>query len=48
MIDNEPLFQLMLCATEKDKLDALDSHNLARQWTKMMDRRIEIPTSNYI
>jgi len=43
---NEQLFQLMLCAIEKDKLDGLDLHDLAKQWAKMKDRRIEIPSNN--
>ncbi|CAF4492808.1 unnamed protein product [Rotaria sp. Silwood2] len=43
---NERLFQLMLCAIEKDKLDGLDLHCLAKQWTKMKDRRIVIPSDN--
>jgi len=43
---NERLFQLMLCAIEKDKLDGLDLHDLGKQWAKMKDTRIEIPSNN--
>ncbi|CAF4501526.1 unnamed protein product, partial [Didymodactylos carnosus] len=39
---NERLFYLMLCAIEKDTLDELNLHQLAKEWAKMKDRRIDL------
>ncbi|CAF4562876.1 unnamed protein product [Rotaria magnacalcarata] len=40
---DERLFHLMLCALEKDHLDQLNLNHLAKEWSKMKDRRIELP-----
>ena len=40
---DERLFYLMLCAIEKDHLDKINLKDLAKDWTKMKDRRIQLP-----
>lgn len=41
MIDKRLLY-LMLCAIEKDYLDELNLYDLAKDWAKMKDRRIQL------
>ena len=45
-LHNERLFQLMLCAIEKDKLDGLNLHDLAKQSAKMKGTRTEISSND--
>ena len=40
---DERLFYLMLCAIEKDRLDKINLKDLAKDWAKMNDRRIQLP-----
>ncbi|CAM4852094.1 unnamed protein product [Rotaria magnacalcarata] len=42
-MSDQRLFHLMLCAIEKDYLDELNLYDLAKDWAKMKDRRIELP-----
>ena len=40
---DERLFYLMMCAIEKDHLDKINLNDLAKNWAKMKDRRIQLP-----
>ncbi|CAF3389309.1 unnamed protein product [Rotaria socialis] len=42
-MSDQRLFYLMFYAIEKDYLDELNLYDLAKDWAKMKDRRIELP-----